>query len=440
MKHSINLINTKLESGEFNKSAYHEILKSFDEKVQNFLSEQKFEVPSVPNLFLQTTDERLFYAEEKANLFATNPNVVIQEAVKSKLDILRGFLKRYHIGFLKEAEIDENGMANITIGCTITAGISDSKQVSAKQTLEKQMEFLREQGFEIMNEKHFGLSLKNCENNVNLLHNLLENLGAKSVRILSDKTRIWDISFYVNFDNLSAFDCEAIKYEIGVSNLLNADEQNNIARICKEILEAKSMINFAGEDMKDVCCSLIESYFAELCKTFNYEGKTFLINKSRYKDEREKNEKITDIEKKMANTLTFQQVRDTMEKVKQYVSEQLLEQTGFDAHELSIDNYGGVHISFAGCSCPYFYSVDKEKITENIAKNFKTTGEDHSEGDPFILNIPENIASFESILTDILPTTRILSIEISNYRNNYCIKKINAVVDTLLPVINKATA
>lgn len=440
MKHSINLINTKLESGELNKSAYHEILASFDEKVQNFLSEQKFEPPTVPDLFLQTTDERLFYAEEKANLSSTNPNVVIQEAIKSKLDLIRTFLKRYHIGFIKEAKVNESGMAKIEIACTITAGSSCSKQVSAKQTLEKQMDFLREQGFELITDKHFGLSLKSCDKNANLLYKLFEILGAKSVRIVSDKKVILEISFYVNFDNLSAFDCEEIKYEIGVSNLLNADEQKNISRICKEILGTKSVMDFVGEGMKDTCCSLVESYFSELCKIFGYEGKTFLINKSRYKDEREKNERIANIENEMAKSLTFEDVKNTLEKVKEYVSEQLLEQTGFDVHELSVNNYGGVNISFAGCCCRYFYSVDNEKIKENIDKHFKTSGEDHSEGDPFILNIPENIATFENILINILPTTRILSIEISNYKNNYCIKKINAIVDTLLPVINKATA
>jgi hypothetical protein len=440
MKQSISLINTTLESGEYNKSAYHEILKSFDEKVQNFLSEQNFKVPSIPDLFLQTTDERLFYAEEKANLFAINPSVVIQEAIKTKLNLLRVFLKRYHIGFIKEAKVNTNGMVEIEIACTITANNFSSKQISAKQTLDKQIDFLKEEGFEIINEKNFGLSLKNCENNSNLLHHLFEDLGAKLVRIVSDKTRIISISFYINFDNLNAFKCEEIKCEIGVSNLLNADEQKNVTRICQEILHVKSTINIIDENMKDVCCSLIESYFSELCKVFNYEGKTFMINKFRYADEREKNKKIENIEKKMSNTLSFQQVRDTLENVKKYVSEQLLEQTGFVVHELSINNYGGVHISFVGCSCPYLYSVDKEKIKDNVDKYFKTTGEDYYEGDPFILNLPENITTFEKIFTDIIPTTRILSIEISNDKNNYCIKKINAVVDTLLPVINKVTA
>ena len=153
-----------------------------------------------------------------------------------------------------------------------------------------------------------------------------------------------------------------------------------------------------------------------------------------------RDEKIAHIEKGLTNTLTFEQVKNTLDKVKEYVSEKLLEQTGFVVAELSVSNYGSVNISFAGCGCPYFYSVDKNKTKENIDKHFKTTKEDHADGDPFILNVPENIICFENILLDILPTTRILSIEISNYKNNYCIKRINATVDTLLPVINIATA
>ena len=275
MKHIV-IIAKMIEQGITEKDAFLPILKEADKEILQFSTDMNFVYKEPPNLFHQTTDERLLIALKKKKEALKTPEIAIQECIKGKLKILDDFIKKYHIGFIRSAEVIENGYICVEIPCSIHSSLVSDNKESAKATFDAQIDFLKEIGLEILHTKHFDFRISKNEKNIKILEELFKNRGCTQVKFSIIDDFIDKIKIHFNITNINKFNETPINIILDTdSTTLNKDESGKILKYAKDILSTKSNISFLGDSIKNTCCSLIESYFCYFCEVFNYEGEIF---------------------------------------------------------------------------------------------------------------------------------------------------------------------
>jgi hypothetical protein len=435
LKTAINTIKEMVNNGVVSKKEFSPILGECDILMQSFLKAKDYHYTCPSNLFHQTTDERLQQILDKQKEAVEHPETVIQEVSQNLLQVFDSFISRYKIGFIHDAKMENTGFANVEIACLITSGFSDGKRESARQKLEMQMDFLRNEGFIIEHDKH-NYYVKTCGQNEEKLFKLLSERGARLITIKSREDKIDKINFRVAAKDIKNFQCEEITFELPVSENLNKDEQIAVTRCCNEIMSTLNMMP-AMTNIKDTCCSVMESYFAEICDVFDFDCETRKSVKNRHAEERSKNIKIREMEKSFADCIDADKIKEILYPLKEKLSMEVLRKTGFVIDELSIGKYGNINISFLYSTCPLLYMEDTDAIAKTICDTF-----DHNSGDAgaetlYLLDTYENKDKLENILYEIIPTIRLMEFNSSKVDRKYCIKKFSGCIDTILPVIKK---
>lgn len=431
----INELKTMVQTGIGEKSHYTKILSECDTLMQKFLKAQDYKNVPPKSLFHQTTDERLKQVLDKQAKIKENPEVSIQEVSQNILSVFDSFIKRYHIGFIRDAQITSSGCAEVEIPCSITNSLYSSKQESAKKTFEMQMDFLKKEGF-VVEQTKFGTVLKNCPNNHKTLYSLLKSRGARMIEIKTRDDEIDTVSFRVKLADINNFKCEPLCFELEVGDTLNEDEKLSIIKCCDEI---KSTINFLPvSGIKNTCCSVAEYNFSDICDIFNFDCETRRNVKERSKEEREKNIKIRKIEKSFGDIVKPEKIKEILEPLKEDISKKTLEKTGFTVNNLSISKYGTASISFSYTTSPlmyYNFEMKEEDVENNIKETFVNNNGSTEKETLYILDTYENKEKMEEILSKTVPTLRLTNFEVSKIDNAYCIKAFSGTIDTLLPVI-----
>lgn len=435
LRTKINTIKEMVNNGVVAKKEYYTILGECDALMQNFLKEKNYVHTCPSNLFHQTTDERLQQILDKQKEAVEHPEMVVQEVSQNLLQIFDSFISRYKIGFIHNAVMEDNGFAKVEIACLITSGLSDGKRESARQRLEMQMEFLRNEGFVIDHDKQ-NYFVKTCGQNEEKIFSMLSERGARLITIKSREDRIDKINFRVAAKDIKNFKCEEITFELPVSEELNKDEQIAIIRCCNEIISTIGMMP-AMENIKDTCCSVTESYFSEICDVFSFDSETRTSVKARHAEERNKNMKIREMEKSFADCIDADKVKEILYPLKEKLSLEVLRKTGFVINELSIGRYGNINISFLYSTCPLLYLEDTEAIAKSICENFEHNGGDADAETLYLLDTYQNKEKLEEVLYEIIPTIRLMEFNSSKVDRKYCIKTFSGSIDTILPVIKK---
>ena len=435
LKIAVNKIKEMVNNGVVSKKEYVDILEECDILMQAFLKVKDYHYTCPSNLFHQTTDERLQQIIDKQKEAVEHPEMVIQEVSQNLLQVFDSFIGRYKIGFIHNAKMENTGFANIEIACLITSGFSDGKRESARQKLEMQMNFLRDVGFIIEHDKQ-NYFVKNCGQNEEKLFKMLSERGARMITIKSREDKIDKINFRVAAKDIKNFKCEEITFELPVSEELNKDEQIAIVRCCNEIVSTVGVLP-AMENIKDTCCSVIESHFAQICDVFNFDCETRNSVKNRHADERNKNIKIREMEKSFADCIDADKIKEILYPLKEKLSLEVLRKTGFVIDEFSIGKYGNIDISFLYSTCPLLYLEDTDAIAKTICETFDHNGGDADAETLYLLDTYENKDKLENILYEIIPTIRLMEFNSSKVDRKYCIKRFSGSIDTILPVIKK---
>lgn len=435
LKTKINTIK-KMVNGEIvSKKEYSAILEECDVLMQNFLREKNYRYTCPSNLFHLTTDERLQQILDKQREAVEHPEMVVQEVSQNLLQVFDTFISRYKIGFIHDAVMEDNGFARVEIACLITSGFSDGKRESARQKLEMQMNFLRNEGFIIDHDKQ-NYFVKTCGQNEEKIFNLLSERGARLITIKSREDRIDKINFRVAAKDIKNFKCEEISFELPVSEELNKDEQIAIIRCCNEILSTIGILP-AMENIKDTCCSVTESHFSQICDIFDFDCETRKNVKERHAEERNKNIQIREMEKSFADCVDADKIKEILYPLKEKLSIEVLRRTGFVINEFSIGKYGNISVSFLYSTCPLLYLEDTNEIAKTICENFEHNGGDADAETLYLLDTYQNKEKLEEVLYEIIPTIRLNEFNSSKVDKKYCIKTFKGSIDTLLPVIKR---
>lgn len=434
MKH-ITVIGQMIECGIKDKKAYIPVLEEADKEIMKFTNDMNFVYEEPHNLFFQTTDERLSASVEKKENILKKPEIAIQESVKTKLAIFDDFIAKYHIGFIRTAEINDNGYAEVEIPCSIHSSFSSDDRASAKATFDAQIDFLKEIGLQLINTKNFGIRIMRTDNNFKILNDLLKEKGCTRVRFSVVDDTIDKIKFHIKAQDIENFKETPIDIQLETNEeFLNEDEIGKVFKYVKEILSAESSISFLGEKIKNTCCSLIQGYFSYICKVFGYEGEVVRAVNARHEEERNKNIEIRNIEKEIGNSVTIDQCKTVLTNCKEKIDKFTIENLSFRTSDFSIDKYGFVSFAlhFTCCNWLNEYKLPTE---EELKKNFQMSLGSQEDETLAMLDTYKNKQKIAKMLKDFCPTTRISEIVCNVRDGQFCINKINVVIDNIANII-----
>jgi hypothetical protein len=433
MKNIINSIEQMINNGVVLKSDFLPLVVKLEKEIIDFIDKQNFVYTETPNIFYRTTDERLSDIKEKQKIAESKPEIVVQENIKDILNCLSNFKEKYNIGFIQKATVGSNGFVKVVMPCMINSSFVNDNKVSAKQTFDAQIEFLKENGFELISKKNYGIKLKKSENNFNILDTILTQRGATQIKYSITDDFIDEIEFYVNISNVHKFNEEPIKIELPISKSeLNQDEILKVKKNLNEILFAQDTILTMEGDIKNTCCSLIQSYFAEISKMLNYDGEIAKTVKERYGEERDKNLMINDIESKVGKILSSEQIVNTLNVCKRKLDEFVVTHFSFYVSEFSIDKYGFVDVKLRYIPSKYclteFHKLPSQKY---MRENFDMTSGNRESETFFVLDSTENKSRIFERLKEFCSSSRITNLSVTNRDNSFVINTIELVIDNI---------
>lgn len=409
-------------------------LARIDTHVQAYLQAHNFvyEEPRFDIMRL-STDERLANIEEKAEKAQSNPMVTLQEQSGKILSILRTFLSRYHVGFLHDVHINKYGTIEVEIPCLITQG-TPPKEYSPRATFEAQLAFLRQHGFTIEKAKTRDIALLNTPDNQKLLCEIFSSRGAKNIVLSVREDCIDRITFFIKLQDIENFCCEPILVANEKGEYLSDEELRTVMKLCSEILHTMDFISISP-DMTNMCCGLIESYFADICEIYQYEGVSFKNVKARYADERAKNERIRDMEQTV-DMMQYDEIRKGINTLTETLNEELIRATGFSLDKFEFTQYGGVNVSFRYSTSPALWCIEPAEVESAIRKNFAVTDGCMENETLYIRMTEENLERLEAIIRDIIPSFIALDVT-AHKRPKMAISSISGVIDNLAPLVER---
>lgn len=434
-KENLSLAYLMIENGITEKEMFHSVLKNCDNDISQYLSKINFEEPPHTELFRYTTDERLNQIKEKIKKAKENPEFVIQEVVKEKMDLFRKFIAKYHIGFVKDAKLLTNGYIQVELPCLITSSSTSEKAFSKQKVFEMQLDFLKENGFMLDYNKNHGVFLTNCEQNFKAITKLLKDRGGKHIRILTREKEIDEITFLVSFADLDNFNTEPISFELEVTNHLNSDEIAEAQKTIREILSTASSLDFVGDKMTNVCGSLIESYFSRLCEIFNFDGEVRKNKTSKFIDERNKNIEIQNLENSVANVLSSEEIVKLLNSIEKNISDFTRENINFNPNNVYFDRYGLLNFELSYITNPAFCLIDNFMDEEKLKETFLMNNGNQEDEDLYILDTYENKKKIVKILQQKYPSCHIKEFKGFVRNNDFFISKIIVFIDNISNVL-----
>ena len=431
----IRQLGQMVEAGLYDKSLFRQVLENADKEILQFSTDMNFVYQEPINIFPQTTDERLAVSVKKQNTIHDRPEIAIQECIKTKLSVLDDFIKKYHIGFIRRAEINENGYVSVEIPCSIHSSLGSDDKASAKATFDEQMRFLEEIGIDIVSTKHYGYRICGTEKNIKIIEKLLSDRDCKQIHFSIVGGYIDKIKFIFNVIGVNKF-CETpidISFETN-GETLNEDEIYKVLKYAKEILNAKSSIQLLGDKIKNVCCSLIENYFSYICAIFDYNGEITRRVNGRHEAERKKNAEIRNIEHTIGNSIPVDSFKDILTVCKEKLNKFTIENLSFRVSEFSVDRYGIVCYTLH-FTCSDWLTEYKLASEEYLRNNFKMSLGSQIDETLTMLDTYENKEKISKMLKSFCPTSRIMKVECCTRDGFFGINEIRGAIDDISNIL-----
>jgi hypothetical protein len=420
-------------SNQFEKAKYLETLKECDEVIFSFLSEKDYKNLQLPDLFRLNSDERLKIAKHKIQLCEKNPNFALKEVITSKMQHLETFVNKYRIGFVQKAELQETGFVKVDIPCLITSRNYTNNPHSARKLFEIQLQFLKDEGFHV-EQDNMGYYFVNDENNINLFQKLLTSRNCKHIEIKTLDSRIRSISFLIHINDLEKMNEIVDKIKADKTDTLNDDEKENFKKYINEIKFAKNFSSVSNNDL--VCYSLIESYFAELCKIFNYEGKVVEIHKLRFADEVSKNTEIKSIEDVLSKTYENIDIVENIQSIKKKIEDFVVNKMCFYVSEFYFDKYGVLNLKFRYITNPIALMRMDCMSEDELRNTFKVNSGNRYDENLFIIDNVDNKEKLETILSTLISNFYICDMSVNKKHENYIITDFRAFLDEVIGFIS----
>lgn len=437
-----NMLNGLESTTPILKSNYHLALHILNNSITQYFKDIDYTYdPSAErvSLFNIDTNERLKQARKELEYIKTHRHIAVPNFMLKIDKKLRNFINCYHIGFISEAKMDNNSTIIVELKCLITSSGDDKNKISRKEYYKKQIETLKDLGFEFFEEKDFkSPRIKDNEKNKELIHKLLNKLNAWAIyfEIRSSKNGdyISKIDFRAKPEDIMAFNESNDFEEAKKSDIMNKDEIALAKKTISDIQFAISSINYSPK-LKQTCCNLIESYMKNLAEIFNCNDLSIAEEYNRrYTEERQKNIEINNIKKEISEILEANEVKKLNEEIFIKINKYLLKNMLMYVSDYSITQYGIINITIKTAS-PYsldlYEDLESEIMSEeDFCSLFETNNLPYEDGELKILAIDSNIEKIEKIINN-LGDTIINSINIEYSREGKIISNISFIISTL---------
>jgi hypothetical protein len=224
------------------------------------------------------------------------------------------------------------------------------------------------------------------------------------------------------------------KIKADKTDTLNDDEKENFKKYINEIKFAKNFSSVSNNDL--VCYSLIESYFAELCKIFNYEGKVVEIHKLRFADEVSKNTEIKSIEDVLSKTYENIDIVENIQSIKKKIEDFVVNKMCFYVSEFYFDKYGVLNLKFRYITNPIALMRMDCMSEDELRNTFKVNSGNRYDENLFIIDNVDNKEKLETILSTLISNFYICDMSVNKKHENYIITDFRAFLDEVIGFIS----
>lgn len=278
----------KLKVGH-NKREYDTLVKALDIRTKQMLEGLNFEPETVRHYQLMgTADERKSELDAELIAAETCPAVMMPLALHTIMEDIRTRVKNDLLLSVHDCSFDCHSLSfRISTAC-FAMNFSESSKVSEDARIQKTLEDLKAQGYQIEHGRCRECVLRNCEKNQQLLEEYVhEKLGANVFRIISYSEEIDSIECSRSLrTQIYEFQNEIKEIKVP-SDYLTKDEVFSLGKCIKDYISALHSYEAVGE--KNMMLSLYRFYTHEIEGTLNYRGQVWQAVEDAHKQEREAN-------------------------------------------------------------------------------------------------------------------------------------------------------
>lgn len=415
----INKINNivNMLNKDYKKIEYRESLLSLESEILAYLKEINFNPKNVKNVQLKefTSNDIL---ENNLNQIKKNPTLGLFEGIEKYKEIMQQFLTIYHIGFLSEFSLKMSGMIEVVIPVLISKPSFSTTPCSDKINFEEQLSTLEKEGIMLKKGKRNQVIIP--ASNIDAIKLLLEKIEAKHIKIeirQESELIIDKISFIVNPKSLDSFNEKKESFIFPVSDKLNVDEIENIYKLLKDMAHAAQ--NAKEESLKDVCGSLLKSYFSNICDILGIETKIQQAQKEKYKRDKEENIKKKELKSEIAKFVSAENLAEIAKAVNKNLDTFLNSNIDFHISKFSVSSYETIKVSIMPIMS-YWMDDDILMTEEDYKKLFKTY-KNANRADYLLVPLfcDKNIEKIKEIIKDKIPDAIFESFKANRKKEDY---------------------
>lgn len=415
----INKINNivNMLNKDYKKIEYRESLLSLESEILAYLKEINFNPQNVKSIPLKefTSNDIL---ENNLNQIKENPTLGLFEGIEKYKEIMQQFLIIYHIGFLSEFNLKMSGMIEVVIPVLISKPSFSTTPCSDKINFEEQLSTLEKEGIMLKKGKRNQVIIP--ASNIDAIKLLLEKIEAKHIKIeirQESELIIDKISFIVNPKSLDSFNEKKESFIFPVSDKLNVDEIENIYKLLKDMAYAAQ--NAKEESLKDVCGSLLKSYFSNICDILSIETKIQQAQKERYKRDKEENIKKKELKSEIAKFVSAENLAEIAKAVNKNLDTFLNSNIDFHISKFSVSSYETIKVSIMPIMS-YWMDDDILMTEEDYKKLFKTY-KNANRADYLLVPLfcDKNIEKIKEIIKDKIPDAIFESFKANRKKEDY---------------------
>lgn len=330
------------EMGIRTKDTYAAAMKGIDLSMVEILKNLGYDHKSqtVVKLNGQTGPERVLCEEAKLDEFNRNSSIGLPEFVTYANHVLYEFLQYWKIGHVHSMHMDDDAKLQVEIAGLIHGRLLSDHPDSDKKAFELQLLRLAEYGFKFEKVKGMGhYQLLDTDANRKLLLDLFEDRG-HNVFITSTRGYIRRVNLTIYPRKLEKWKVTSIEApEPNTSNDMTTDEYNLVGKLIREIQHSLKMSTY-DSGMFKTCCSVAESYFAQLCETVGFDGEISKTLRERYKEERAANLRSREIGNEIGSNFPVETCSEVMEKIKHNATKYCVENLHSVVRNLRISEIG----------------------------------------------------------------------------------------------------
>ncbi len=450
MQRFMERVNERISKGILDRDAWFEDLISLEESITKWLNEKGYDATIAMNdrvsLSDHDTDSRLNCAEQLLQTIQTDKEKGLIQGVHRAQSKMKEILEYYNIGHIKEFHLKHTGLyIELYLGFMPYSMMDDKKETKRLKS-EKQLDIMKQYGFDIGPKKHRNnyVGFRNTDQNKELFINLLASFGISCLEFHSSESELLKISGRIDLEKLYAYVIPNMKITIDEET----EKKNKLIFLDKRIKELYHSIATTNSmpNMIQTCGYLAEHYLVDIYKTLGFNTPLCQKVENYHKEERLKNQRIREIEEKIGETLSGTELIKLGKTFFNRMGYKGLKELGFDlSHETScIDPYG-VNLSFRALSIDHMmFSFDSyEKITE---EDEKEGNDDEEKTIKFLEHTFDLVEPFRderyiayteknaSYIMDWVNTnfhTTLETLEVGNKRNLLYIKSFSVRLDSL---------